>query len=169
MGRLSVIALAAVFCLVGAAAAQNQFTLLYNPADGSASLQNATSSNATLIGYQVTSTGGDLIPVFNSATGIGWNSLADQGLGGFAEGGAVSSNFIGEISLSGLTLPANAKQSIGRPIQAGTSVDDLTFEFSVTGSGSLQGSITVIPEPATMTLLSAAGAGLAAVRRRMAK
>src|SRR5262245_21083234 len=75
---------AIVFALTTTAAAQN-LQLNVIPFSGAASIKNISASAVSLDGYQVTSAAAQLIPDPTNTAGVGWDSLTDSGLAGWAE------------------------------------------------------------------------------------
>ena len=118
-------------------APQNNIVLIVDPATGAASLQNQSSFGVNIDGLLITS-------LVNVLDPVGWNGLAESGVGGWTMG-AAATNRLGEGNLFGSTfLAANgAPVSIGSPINPSMIGDetDLVLEYHVAGGGSVTGGV----------------------------
>ena len=148
-----------------------QMTLTYD-GSGNATLTNVSGSALNVDLYEIWSTGGNLDPV-------NWLSINDAviadvvGVMGALGAGALSFgelsatvNLLADGNLSGSALfQDGAAWSIGQPIDPGTAIGDLTFYYTKPGVAGDKFLGNIVPEPATLALLSLGGL-LALVRRR---
>jgi hypothetical protein len=116
---------------------QNNVVLLVNPATGAASLQNQSNFPVSIDGLLITSPENVLDPV-------GWNGLAENGVGGW-QMGAAEINRLGEGNLFGSTLlPANGPaMDIGSAINPDAITDetDVIFEYHIAGGNTVTGGV----------------------------
>jgi hypothetical protein len=169
------VVLIGVMTLVQAASvlgASPALKLLIDTDTNEAWIENVSATAVTVYGYEIRSIGGNLDPA-------GWESIADaevtrpgdvtSQLGAaalsFHEGGANSGLYLGEASFIGeAVFQPGAPWSIGQPVLE-ASIADLAFTYLGPADVNPQsGGIELVPEPATLSLLSLGG--LAVLRRR---
>lgn len=124
---------------------------------GSVRLVGNDSDPTEFVAYEIDSASGSLNPA-------GWNSLQDQGFGGFVELGGTA-NVLAEGTFS----PASTFDSVGRSIGNAFTVgaaQDLVFLWVDENNNTFTGTVEYlnVPEPASLGL--AAVGSLLALRRR---
>ncbi|MBN1853025.1 MAG: PEP-CTERM sorting domain-containing protein [Pirellulales bacterium] len=111
-------------------------------------LNTATSTSWNLDGYVIQSASGALLPDPTSTPGVGWDSLADAGLAGWEEV-APTANALSELNLTAsMTLDPGARLGLGFAVTAGTSLDDISFDFNLVDEGTVTPG-WVVPLPST--------------------
>lgn len=118
----------------------NNVVLTIDPATGKAAIQNESPYfSATIDGYTITSDSGKLL----TANGT-WNSLQDQGLGGWDQADNASANRLTEFKTSGSTALSGGGTvlNLGTPVSlsAGAlSLDDFDFQYKLASGEVLDG------------------------------
>jgi hypothetical protein len=117
--------------------------LSINPYSGAVTIQNtSTTDAAALDGYQMTSLAGRLVPDPTNTPAVGWDSLTDAGLAGWAEY-APSANALSELNLSSTTsIAASESLSLGHAFNP-LGARDVAWGYSVRDPGGTQ----VVTEP----------------------
>jgi hypothetical protein len=144
MSRLEIqpIAVALFACATLAAltmtAEAQTLQLSINPYSGVVTIQNtSTTDAAALDGYQITSLAGKLVPDPTNTLGVGWDSLTDAAIAGWAEY-IPSANALSELNLSSSTsIAASGSLSLGHAfVSLGTR--DVAWGYSVHAAGGTQ-------------------------------
>jgi hypothetical protein len=134
---VALIACATLAALTMTAQAQT-LRLSVNPYSGAVTIQNtSTTDAAALDGYQITSLAGKLVPDPTNTLGIGWDSLTDAAITGWAEY-APTANALSELNLlSSTSIAASGSLSLGHAfVPLGTR--DLAWGYSVHAAGGPQ-------------------------------
>jgi hypothetical protein len=104
-------------------------------ANGDAVLLNEGATNFEIDTYEIRSPSGSL----NVA---GWNSLADQNVEGWQEGGASNDMSLVEVNLTSSTLfGPGASRPLGRPYNTSINGRDLIFEYTTISGLTLEGGV----------------------------
>jgi hypothetical protein len=101
-------------------------SLEVNRSTGDVTLLNEGPTTFDIDFYEIKSTSGSLNPA-------GWNSLAEQGVAGWLQGGAASATSLAEANLVGSTvLATGATHSLGAAYNTTVDGQDLVFEYTTT-------------------------------------
>jgi hypothetical protein len=121
---------------------RNNLVLTIDPATGQAAIQNeSTYFNASIDAYTITSTSGKLLTANGS-----WNSLQDQGIGGWDQADNSSATRLTEFKTSGSTLlnGGGTVLNLGAPVTlagGALSLADFAFQYKLTTGEVIDGAV----------------------------
>ena len=148
-----------------AVAADQALSLVINPLSGQASIRNDTASPISIDGYLLTAGQS----VFNPLT---WSKLTGSGTYPGWAAGPAAPNRLGEANLfsslaigGGQTVPLGAPYIPLTPTQIGQVEPGLKFEYSIDGTGSIEGDVVFAPQNNIVLLVNPA-TGMASLQNQ---
>jgi len=130
---VAMIAGAMIVASVSTSLAQS-LTLAIDPYSGGVTIQNSSTTTAlSLDSYEILSASGQLAPDPSHTSGVGWDSLANAGLGGWDEVGP-STSALSELNLTSSTsIPAGGGLNLGHPFTP-DGTPDLQWGYTAPGN-----------------------------------